>query len=62
MEWYHRYSRRIEDSRLPESQEQRHAYAQMVGEDGFQLLDLLQDRTHDPKQTSCPEWKPCGGS
>ena len=42
-EWYHRYSRRIEDNRLPESPEKRQAYAQMVGEDGFQLLDLLQE-------------------
>lgn len=41
-EWYHRYSRRIEDNRLPESQEKGQAYAQMVGEDGFKLLDLLQ--------------------
>ncbi len=39
--WYERYSRRIEDDRLPKSQEKRAAYAQSVGEDGFQLLDLL---------------------
>ncbi len=31
LEWYLRYSRRIEDNRLPESQEQRQAYGQMVG-------------------------------
>ncbi len=42
VEWYQRYSRRIEDDRLPESQEKRAAYAQTVGEDGFRLLDLLQ--------------------
>ena len=41
VEWYQRYSRRIEDDRLPKSQEQRTAYAQTVGEDGFVLLDLL---------------------
>src|SRR5918992_2260769 len=35
-EWYQRYTRRIEDDRLPP------AYAQTVGEDGFLLLDLLQ--------------------
>jgi transposase len=39
--WYQRYSRRIEDDRLPKSKEQRAAYAQTVGEDGFLLLDLL---------------------
>ncbi len=42
VEWYQRYSRRVEDERLPESQEKRTAYAQTVGEDGFGLLDLLQ--------------------
>lgn len=40
-EWYQRYSRRIEDDRLPQSNEQRTAYAQRVGEDGLLLLDLL---------------------
>ncbi len=49
VQWYHRYSRRIEDNRLPESQEQRQAYAQMVGEDGFQLLDLLQELDAPPQ-------------
>jgi transposase len=41
-EWYQRYTRRIEDDRLPQSNEKRTAYAQTVGEDGFLLLDLLQ--------------------
>jgi transposase len=41
-EWYQRYSRRIEDDRLPQSNEKRTAYAQTVGEDGFLLVDLLQ--------------------
>jgi transposase len=40
--WYERYSRRIEDDRLPHSEEKRAAYAQSVGEDGFALLDLLE--------------------
>jgi len=48
-EWYHRYSRRIEDNRLPESQEKRQAYAQMVGEDGFKLLDLLKEPDAPPQ-------------
>ncbi len=42
-EWYERYGRRVEDYRLPKSQEKRAAYAQRVGEDGFQLLDLLSE-------------------
>jgi transposase len=42
VEWYQRYSRRVESARLPESPEGRAAYAQTAGEDGFRLLDLLQ--------------------
>jgi transposase len=40
--WYERYSKRIEDSRLPREQSKRDAYAQTVGEDGFALLDALE--------------------
>lgn len=41
-DWYKRYGRRIEDSRLPETSTQRDAYAQMVGEDGYYLLKCLE--------------------
>jgi transposase len=34
-EWYERYGKRIEDTRLPREPAKREAYAQMVGEDGF---------------------------
>jgi len=40
--WYERYGKRIEDTRLPQGQASRDAYAQMVGEDGFALLDALE--------------------
>src|SRR5881628_2455751 len=40
--WYERYSRRIEESRLPKATTAREAYAQTVGEDGFMLLDALE--------------------
>jgi transposase len=40
--WYERYSRRIEESRLPKATVEREAYAHMVGEDGFLLLDALE--------------------
>src|SRR5713101_347218 len=40
--WYERYSRRIEESRLPKATADREAYAHMVGEDGFMLLDALE--------------------
>ena len=39
--WYERYSRRIEESRLPKAKTAREAYAHTVGEDGFMLLDAL---------------------
>jgi transposase len=40
--WYERYGKRIEDTRLPQGQASRDADAQMVGEDGFALLDALE--------------------
>jgi len=43
VEWYQRYSRRIEDYRLPKSKEKQDAYAQAVGADGFMILDLLKE-------------------
>ncbi len=49
VEWFQRYSRRIEDDRLPVSKEKRDAYAQTVGEDGFMLLDLLEGSDAPPK-------------
>jgi transposase len=40
-EWYDRYSRRIEDYRLPRGVAAQQAYAVQVGSDGGQLLALL---------------------
>jgi transposase len=42
LEWYERYGRRIEDTRLPREKTAREAYAQTVGEDGFRLLDAVE--------------------
>src|SRR4029453_13625138 len=39
LEWYERYGKRIEDTRLPREKTAREAYAQTVGEDGFRVLD-----------------------
>jgi transposase len=39
--WYERYSKRIEDTRLPKAEGAREAYAQQVGTDGFALLEAL---------------------
>ena len=54
VEWYQRYSRRIEDDRLPDSKEKRAVYAQTVGEDGFVLLDLLQGPEAPPQFGQLP--------
>src|SRR6058998_2451646 len=40
--WYERYSRRIEESRLPKATAEREVYAHTVGEDGFLFLDVLE--------------------
>ncbi len=40
-EWYERYSRRVEESRLPRGKTAREAYAQTLGTDGFALLQAL---------------------
>jgi Transposase DDE domain len=40
-EWYERYGKRIEDSRLPRAKAARAAYAQAVGEDGFHVLEAV---------------------
>lgn len=39
--WFERYAHRIEDYRLPKSQEKREALALEVGADGFLLVDAL---------------------
>lgn len=41
-EWYERYGRRVEDSRLPQSKAKREAYAQTIGQDGLALLEALE--------------------
>src|SRR5687767_4358436 len=41
--WYERYARRVEDGRLPRATAEREAYARAVGEDGFALLDRLDE-------------------
>lgn len=38
VEWEKRYGRRVEDDRLPTRKEDRDAYAQVIGTDGYALL------------------------
>lgn len=42
-DWFERYSRRIEDYRLPKGKDARQVYAAQVGTDGLQLLVDLWD-------------------
>jgi transposase len=42
VQWYERYSKRIEEAHVPKEETKRHAYAQTVGADGFHLLDALE--------------------
>jgi transposase len=44
-EWFERYSRRIEDYRLPKGEEARRAYAEQLGADGQQVLLWLAQET-----------------
>src|SRR5215204_3828589 len=41
--WYKRYAHRVEDGRLSHAAAEREAYARAVGEDGFALLDRLDE-------------------
>lgn len=40
-DWYSRYGRRVEQSRLPKGEEQQKRFAEQVGQDGFLLLTAL---------------------
>src|SRR4051812_45306464 len=52
--WYERYARRVEDGRLPRAAAEREAYARAVGEDGFALLDRLDQPATPPGLRSLP--------
>src|SRR5215218_8722914 len=41
--WHERHALRVEDGRLPRAAAEREAYARVVGEDGFALLDRLDE-------------------
>lgn len=40
-DWYQRYSKAIEDYRLPKKKSERTAYGEQIGEDGMELLERL---------------------
>ena len=39
--WLDRYAARVEETRLPKGQEARYAHAEVIGADGYRLLDAL---------------------
>ncbi len=47
-EWFERYSRRVEEYRLPRGEQARQEYAVQVGKDGMKLLDALWGPTAPP--------------
>jgi transposase len=53
--WYKRYASRVEDGRLPRAAAEREAYARTVGEDGFALLDRLDEPGTDPELRLLPK-------
>jgi transposase len=40
-EWFDRYAARVEETRLPKGQEARYAHAEVIGADGYRLLEVL---------------------
>ncbi len=40
-EWYERYATRFESYRLPKAESERHALAELIGQDGFHLLGAI---------------------
>ncbi len=54
LEWYDRYSQRIEDYRLPPTKQTREAYAQVVGRDGQTLLRQVDEAQELPWLSDLP--------
>src|SRR5262245_3834156 len=40
-EWFDRHAARVEEARLPKGQEARYAHAEVIGTDGYRLLEAL---------------------
>ena len=47
-EWLERYGRRFDDYRLPKSRDERQAYAEQIGADGYALLDAIYAHETEP--------------
>ena len=48
-DWFDRYSKPIEESRLPRGTEARNDYAQIIGQDGMRILEAIYDEPTTPQ-------------
>jgi transposase len=46
-DWWERYGRRLEDSRLPTARTERYALAEQIGQDGHHLLRAMEEQAPD---------------
>lgn len=47
-DWFDRYSKPVEESRLPKGTEARNDYAETIGRDGMKILELIYDEPNTP--------------
>jgi transposase len=48
-DWFDRYSRPVEESRLPRGTEARNEYAQTIGRDGMKILEAIYEDSNTPQ-------------
>lgn len=53
--WYDRYESRVENYRLPKSETKRNAYGKTVGEDGYKLLDAIEQHPNSETMLALPQ-------
>lgn len=53
--WYERYVSRVENYRLPKSERKRQAYGKAVGEDGYKLLDAIEQHPNSERLLALPQ-------
>ena len=61
-EWFDRYSARVEESRLPKGQEARYAHGEVIGTDGYRLLEAVSGAGARPGYGGCRPWRSSVGS
>lgn len=56
-EWFDRYAERIEDYRLPKDKTEREALSQAIGDDGYYLLDCIEQVSTQETRTGTQVWR-----